>query len=95
MILEISDLPVREGQLDAFRKAWTTAEKILMRQPGYLDHEVMQQIESPNVVTLLIRWESLEAHTEEFVKSDDFGDFLELFSPLVDGPARVIHTRRL
>lgn len=95
MILEITDLPIREGQLDAFRAAWKTAERILTRQPGYRDHDVSQQIEDPRIVTLLIKWDSLEAHTERFAKSEDFASFLDLFSSFVDGPVRVVHVRSL
>lgn len=91
MICEITYLPIREGKMADFRGAWTSAEKILARQAGYLTHEAGVQLEAPGTVVLLIRWNSLEAHTEAFAQSADFTAFLGRFSHLMDGPATVVH----
>jgi heme-degrading monooxygenase HmoA len=91
MIFEITYLPIREGKMTDFRKAWASSEKILARQPGYLTHEVGAQLEMPHTVVLLIRWQSLESHTKAFAQSVDFPVFLGHFSNLLDGPATVVH----
>jgi heme-degrading monooxygenase HmoA len=91
MICEITYLPIREGKMADFRKAWAGAERILARQPGYLSHEAGVQLETPGTVVLLIRWSSLEAHTSVFAQSADFPLFLGHFSDLLDGPATVVH----
>jgi hypothetical protein len=87
MICEIACLPIREGRMNDFREGWADAEKILARQPGYLMHEIGLHIESPNTVALLIRWRSLEAHTEAFAQSADFPVFINLFSKFIVGSA--------
>lgn len=95
MIIEITDLPLRAGTAEAFRIALTQADTILKRQPGYIGHQLARQVEFPNTFTLIIRWRSLEAHTEAFAKSADFADFLALIGGFVEGPTRVIHAKPL
>lgn len=91
MIYEITDLPIRRGDGEAFLAAWKKAAEVLARQPGYLGHEIGRQTESADVFTLLIRWQSLRAHTEVFANSPDFQPFLNLFSSFIDGTVRVVH----
>jgi heme-degrading monooxygenase HmoA len=91
MICEITYLPIREGKMAEFREAWTSAEKILSRQPGYLTHEAGVHLETPSTIVLLIRWNSLEAHTRAFAQSADFSVFLGQFLNLLDRPATVAH----
>ncbi len=93
MILEITEIAVRDAQDDSFRSAWKAAAAILSRQPGYQGYEAMVQHENPNVFTLLVRWESLQAHTEQFTQSTDFSRLTELISPFINGDVRVVHAQ--
>lgn len=76
MILEIADLRPGEDQMDEFEAAMADLVPVIASTPGYLGHTVQRSIETPGRYVLLVRWESLEAHTVEFRESDRFQEWL-------------------
>ena len=69
MILEQAVLDVKPGEARAFEGAFAEAQRIISASPGYLSHELQRCIERPNRYLLLVRWQSLEAHTVGFRQS--------------------------
>jgi len=69
MILEQAVLDVKPGEARAFEAAFAEAQRIISASPGYLSHELQRCIERPNRYLLLVRWQSLEAHTVGFRQS--------------------------
>ncbi len=72
MILEAAVLPVIAGREAEFESAFREASPIIASVPGYLGHELQRCIETPSRYLLLVRWETLEAHTVGFRGSAEY-----------------------
>lgn len=77
-ILEVALLDVIAGEEMAFEQAFDKAQNIIATMPGYLGHELQRCIETPNRYILLVRWESLHAHTVGFRESAEYQDWKAL-----------------
>lgn len=84
MILEVAVLDVRPGQREAFEAAFAEAEPLIARARGHLDHELHRCVEDDHRFLLLVRWESLEAHTEGFRRSEDHQRWRKLLHHFYD-----------
>ena len=104
MILEVAILDVKAGESAAFESAFRSAERIIKSAKGYVSHELARGIESPERYVLLVRWRSLEDHTEGFRKSSEYEEWkrllhhfydpfpvVEHFSPLVSASEAYPH----
>lgn len=78
MILECAVLDVKPGQAEHFEAAFREAQEIISRSPGYVSHELQRCIEKPDRFLLLVRWRSLEDHTEGFRKSEPYQRWKQL-----------------
>ena len=72
MILEAVVLPVIAGREAEFEAVFREASSIIASMPGYLGHELQRCIETPTRYLLLVRWETLEAHTVGFRGSPEY-----------------------
>jgi heme-degrading monooxygenase HmoA len=52
--------------------------------PGYLGHELQRCMETPSRYLLLVRWETLEAHTVGFRGSPEYQRWRALLHHLYD-----------
>lgn len=93
MILEIAELTVLTGQADAFEAAYAAAQRHLAAADGYRGHELLRGVERPDRYTLLVRWDSVEAHTTGFRQSAHYQAWRALVHPFLAGPAAVFHYR--
>ncbi|MBA3795213.1 MAG: antibiotic biosynthesis monooxygenase [Rubrobacter sp.] len=78
MILEVAQLDVLPTRTDEFEGAFAEASAIISSAPGYLSHELQRCIETPRQYVLLVRWETLEDHTEGFRGSDGYQEWKRL-----------------
>ena len=95
MILEVAPLKVRPGRAAEFEGAFRAAERIISRMPGYLSHELQRCIEKPNRYLLLVRWETLEAHTVGFRQSAPYQKWKALLHHFYEPFPAVEHYRAL
>jgi heme-degrading monooxygenase HmoA len=72
MILEIATLDVKAGQEAAFEKDFAGASHIIEGIPGYISHQLLHCLEKSSRYVLLVRWDTLEAHTIGFRKSPHY-----------------------
>lgn len=72
MILEHAVLPVIPGCEAEFLEAFRQARPIIASMPGFIDLSLNRGIERPNRFLLLVRWETLEAHTVGFRQSAEY-----------------------
>lgn len=72
MVLEAAFLHIRAGQQEVFEQAFREASSIIAAAPGYLSHELQRCLEAEGKYLLLVRWETLEAHTVGFRGSPDY-----------------------
>lgn len=93
MILEVALLDVLPGRSDEFEKAFAEASKIISSAPGHISHELQRCIETPERYVLLVRWETLEDHTEGFRGSDAYQEWKRLLHHFYDPFPTVRHFR--
>lgn len=91
MILEVALLDVLPDKTDEFEEAFARASEIIASAPGYLSHELQRCIETPERYVLLVRWETLEDHTEGFRGSDGYQEWKRLLHHFYDPFPTVQH----
>jgi heme-degrading monooxygenase HmoA len=91
MILEAAVLLVRDEEGAAFEAAMVQAAPVIAGSPGYLSHELQRCVETPGRYLLLVRWETLEAHTVGFRQSAAFGEWRGIVGPFFAGAPMVEH----
>lgn len=90
-VLEVAHLDVRPGQEAAFEAAFDTARHIIAAMPGYRGHELQRCLERPSSYLLLVRWRSLEDHTEGFRGSPEYQRWRALLHHFYDPFPAVEH----
>ena len=90
MVLEIATITLKPGNADAYISVMPDAFPILESTPGYLRHELHRGVERPEVFTLLVWWESVEAHNVNFRQSERFPAWRAVWGELMEG-AHVEH----
>lgn len=91
MILEIATVDIQPGTNADFEAALAQAQNVLRQSEGYLSHEFQHCLEHDNRYVFLIRWTTLEAHTEGFRGSDLFKQWRALIGPFFATPPVVEH----
>jgi len=91
MILEMAVLRVKPGQGSAFQEAFKTAAPMISRAAGYLGHSLHKCIEVPDQFLLLVRWQTLEDHTNGFRGSPDYQRWKALLHHFYDPFPEVLH----
>jgi heme-degrading monooxygenase HmoA len=72
MILEIADFRIKPDATSDFETAMHELRTVIASSPGYLGHTIQRSIETPTRFVLIVRWDSLEAHTVGFRGSAAF-----------------------
>lgn len=91
MILELANITITPGNQQAFENALGKAQDILKQSDGYVSHEFKKCLEEETQYILLITWESLEAHTESFRKSELFKEWRALIGGFFAEVPEVLH----
>ena len=91
MILEAVILNIKLGLEDDFEFAFKQASSIISSMDGYLSHELHRCIEVKGKYLLLVKWETLEAHTVGFRGSSDYQEWKKLLHHLYDPFPTVEH----
>ena len=95
MITEIALLNIRKGESAAFEEAFTRAQPIIEGSNGYIQHELQQCLEEEDKYMLVIRWKTLEDHTEGFRNSKGYQEWKRLLHPFYDPFPVVEHYKRI
>ena len=91
MVLELAILDVKPGQETGFEHDFSVASACISSMNGYLSHELHRCVEKPNGYVLMVRWETLEAHTEGFRKSSQYLEWKNLLHHYYDPFPTVAH----
>lgn len=75
MILEAVILDVISGKEREFESAFSEASNIIASMVGYSSHQLQHCLEKENRYLLLVRWETLEAHTIGFRGSSEYQEW--------------------
>ena len=95
MVLEIAILDVKPGQESSFERDFSVASGCITAVNGYISHELHRCLEKPNRYILLVRWETLEAHTEGFRRSPQYLEWKKLLHHYYDPFPTVEHYTRV
>ncbi|MBD7997401.1 MULTISPECIES: antibiotic biosynthesis monooxygenase family protein [Oerskovia] len=94
-VLEHALLHVVPGQEAAFEEAFAHARTIISAMPGFGGLSVSRCVERPSTYLLLVRWDSLEAHTEGFRGSPEYLRWKALLHHFYDPFPVVEHYREV
>lgn len=93
MITEHALLEVRAGQEEDFEVAFAEAKSIIAAADGFESLELQRCIERPSRYILLVRWASLEDHTEGFRGSPGYQEWKALLHHFYEPLPTVEHFR--
>lgn len=91
MILELATIDIKSGTNADFETALEKAQYVIRKSEGYIGHQFQKCMERDNRYVLLIRWATLEAHTEGFRGSELFKEWRALIGPFFENPPMVEH----
>lgn len=91
MVLEVAILDVVPSQEREFEEAFRQAQRIISSAHGYIGHELKRCMERPNRYILLVRWQTLEDHTEGFRGSPAYQEWKRLLHRYYDPFPTVEH----
>jgi heme-degrading monooxygenase HmoA len=91
MVLEVALIDITPGQESAFAEAYRQAKSILATTPGLRSVRMTQGIESPTRFVLLVEWDSVEAHRDNFRATERFGQWRSAIGPYFAQPPLVEH----
>jgi heme-degrading monooxygenase HmoA len=81
MVLEVALIDVVPGQEDKFAEAYRAGHPILAGTPGCRSVRMTRGVESPSRFVLLVEWDSVEAHQQNFRRTDRWVQWRELIGP--------------
>ncbi len=84
MILEHAILSIKPGQSASFEQAMRQALPLISATPGFIGLEIRPCLETPGHYLLLVRWETLEAHTQGFRGSERYQQWKQLLHHFYD-----------
>lgn len=91
MVLEVALIDVVAGQEEGFAAAYAKGHEVLATTPGCRSVRMTRGIESPSRFVLLVEWDSVEAHLENFRESERFTTWRSLIGPYFAAPPLVEH----
>jgi heme-degrading monooxygenase HmoA len=91
MVLEVGLINVNPGQEDAFAAAYAIARDALATTPGCRSVRMSRGVEAPSKFILLVEWDSIDAHIENFRGTERFQTWRGLIGPYFDGAPLVEH----
>ena len=91
MVLEVAVLDIRPGSEDAFLGAYRQARDLVASTPGCRSVRMTQGIETPQRFVLLVEWDSVAAHEQNFRGTDRFPRWRAAIGPHFASPPVVEH----
>ncbi len=92
MILELADIHISPGQQAEFEAAMQRGvETVISQAKGFRGYKVNKGVESPERYILMIYWETLQNHTEDFRGGPLFAQWRAIVGPYFAAPPTVEH----
>jgi heme-degrading monooxygenase HmoA len=91
MVIEVALIDVLQGREDEFAAAYAKAHQVLATTPGCRSVRMTRGVETSTRFVLLVEWDSVEAHIENFRATDRFTQWRGMIGPYFDGAPRVEH----
>lgn len=91
MVLEVANIDVQPGRETDFAAAYLGAREVLVSTPGCRSVRMTRGIESPSRFVLLVEWDAVEAHEQNFRATDRFTTWRAAIGPFFANPPLVEH----
>jgi heme-degrading monooxygenase HmoA len=91
MVLEVALIDVQPGHEDDFAAAYLGVRDVVTSTPGCRSVRMTRGVESPSRFVLLVEWESVEAHENNFRATERFAKWRGAIGPHFANPPRVEH----
>ncbi|MBO0868219.1 MAG: antibiotic biosynthesis monooxygenase [Micromonosporaceae bacterium] len=91
MVIEVAQFDIVPGQEEDFAAAFGQARDLLTGTVGCRTVRMTRGIESPSRFVLLVEWDSVEAHLENFRGSQRFTTWRGLLGPYFASAPQVEH----
>lgn len=91
MVLEVAEIEVVPGREDEFAAAFHGVRDVLTSTPGCRSVRMTRGIESPSRFVLLVEWDSVAAHEDNFRGTDRFTAWRAAIGPHFAAPPQVEH----
>ena len=91
MVLEIALIDVHPGEEESFAAAYRMGHEILSTTSGCNGVRMTQSIETPTRFVLLVEWDSVEAHEQNFRATDRFSTWRGYVGPFFAVPPHIEH----
>jgi heme-degrading monooxygenase HmoA len=91
MVLEVGDLEVVAGREAEFVAAYLAVRDVLAGTPGCRSVRMTRGIETPTRFVLLVEWDDVEAHEQNFRGTDRFTTWRAAIGPYFARPPHVEH----
>jgi heme-degrading monooxygenase HmoA len=95
MVLEAVTLHIRPGESSDFESAFKKAQSIIASMHGYISHELQRCLEVKDQYLLLVRWQTIEDHTQGFRNSAQFPEWKRLLHHFYDPAPIIQHYERV
>jgi heme-degrading monooxygenase HmoA len=92
-VTEIADIQVVAGAEADFVAAYESVRQVLASTPGCRSARMTQCIETPTRFVLLVEWDSVAAHEQNFRASERFAQWRGALGPHFAQPPHVEHVR--
>jgi len=91
MVIEVGDIAVTPGAEDEFVAAYRSVRDVLATTPGCRSVRMTRGIESPSRFVLLVEWDDVAAHEQNFRGTDRFSTWRAAIGPYFAEPPIVEH----
>lgn len=91
MVLEVALIEVIAGKEEDFAAAYAKARPVLVGTPGCRSVRMTRGVESPSRFVLLVEWDSVDAHLQNFRATERFTTWRSLIGPYFGGAPVVEH----
>jgi len=95
MVTEIALLHIRRSESNLFEAAFAKAQAIISSMQGHIEHELQKCVEEENKYLLIVRWQTLEDHTEGFRKNEKYIEWKKLLHHFYDPFPVVEHYKKI
>ncbi len=90
-VLEVADLRVPPGSEADFADAYRGVREVLTSTPGCRSVRMTRGVETPERFVLLVEWDSVDAHEQNFRASERFNTWRGAIGPFLAAPPVVEH----
>jgi heme-degrading monooxygenase HmoA len=91
MVLEVAEIRIRPGSEEQFQAAYLTVRDVVAGTPGCRSVRMTRGIESPARFVLLVEWDSVDAHEQNFRGTERFTTWRGALGPHFAEPPFVEH----